>query len=216
MAAVETAADLIREAERLHVGLTEVAAAKLFAYLDLLYLWNRKAGLTRVPRTAAASLHLLDSLAVSPLIPDEATVVDLGSGAGLPGLPLALLRPDIRVTLVESNRRKCSFLGEARRELGLGNLTVERLDAGEAARSGRAYDVVVSRAFRPPMELLPLSVAMTAPGGAVVLMTADPAQSEVQEMSGAVPALSMETERRFTLPGGEKRCLILLRNTAGL
>ena len=109
----------------LGLGLPAGAEAKLLAYLGLLEKWNRVHNLTAVRETdRMVSHHLLDSLAVVPFFP-QGCVLDVGSGGGLPGIPLAIARPDLEVTLIDSIAKKTAFLVQAKAELGLGNVFVE-------------------------------------------------------------------------------------------
>ncbi|MFQ5473895.1 MAG: 16S rRNA (guanine(527)-N(7))-methyltransferase RsmG, partial [Dehalococcoidia bacterium] len=124
-------------AEQLGIDLSEQAAAKLIAFLECLYLWNKSAGLTTIERSEAVRLHLLDSLTALPLLGRCVAIADLGSGPGLPGIPLAIALPASRLVLVESRRRKCSFLAETIRELGLENCRVEQADARRYGGSPR-------------------------------------------------------------------------------
>src|SRR5688500_1391733 len=107
------------------LSLDAALAAPLLAYLALLARWNQTYNLTAIrdPREMVAK-HLLDSLAMHPFVGDVETLADLGTGAGLPGIPLAIARPALQVTLVESNGKKARFMREALRQLGLGNARV--------------------------------------------------------------------------------------------
>ena len=118
--------ELVREANALGVGLSPEHLQKLDAYLELLLLWNRRINLTsvRVERGIVVK-HFLDSLAVAKQIPQGAsTLVDVGSGAGFPGLVLAILAPALTVTVVEPNQKKVAFLRAVARELPLPNAHV--------------------------------------------------------------------------------------------
>lgn len=138
-------------AKALGVVLTEDQVAMLHRYLDLLEKWNAAYNLTAVRgRDAMEVEHILDSLAVVPYLPATGTVVDVGTGAGLPGIVLAISRPSLSCMLVDSNGKKTRFLLQAVHALGLGNVEVRQarieevpVPAGEAARPLS----VVSRAF---------------------------------------------------------------------
>jgi 16S rRNA (guanine527-N7)-methyltransferase len=145
------------------------AQQSLLDYLALLQKWNKVYNLTAVreaPRMV--SQHLLDCLAVAPHV-GAAAILDVGSGAGLPGIPLALVLPDSRVTLLEANHKKAAFLKQAQIELKLGNVEVvcERV---EAWRPGRRYEIVVSRAFSDLAEFVKLAGRHVAPGGRLAAM----------------------------------------------
>ncbi len=143
--------DLSALRPRLDAGLhalqlpVEPLATRLLAYLELLARWNATYNLTAIrDPQQMLTLHLLDSLAIAPFV--HGRVADIGSGAGLPGLVLALARPDIQVTSIESAGKKARFQREAVRVLGLANVSVLAERAEQAPR-GEGFDCVLSRAF---------------------------------------------------------------------
>ncbi len=123
--------------------------------------------------------HLVNCGLLATLVPEGARVADLGSGAGLPGLVLALARPDLRVTLIEPMARRVAFLTEACAALGADRVTVVRGRAEESAE-GHAFDVVTSRALAPLPRLLAWSLPLVAPGGAVLAMKGSAAAAEIE------------------------------------
>ena len=123
--------------------------------------------------------HLVNCGLLAPLIPEGVRVADLGSGAGLPGLVLALARPDLRVTLIEPMARRVAFLNEACAELGVEGVTVARGRA-EDFPERHAFDVVTSRALAPLPRLLAWSLPLVAPGGAVLAMKGSSAAEEIE------------------------------------
>lgn len=154
------------------LGLTMPAAAEtqLLGYLALLLKWNRTYNLTAVRDEAEmVTHHLLDSLAVLPHLGGIATLADVGSGAGLPGLPLAIARPDLEVVSVEAVSKKAAFQQQAKIELKLGNL---RVHAGrvEALPTDAAFDAVVSRAFSSLADFVRLAGRLVAAGGRLLAM----------------------------------------------
>lgn len=145
------------------------AQERLLAYLGLLQKWNRVYNLTAVreaPRMV--SQHLLDSLAAAPHVA-AATILDVGSGAGLPGIPLALALPDSQVTLLDSNHKKAAFLRQAVMELKLVNTEVV-CERAEAWKPPAAFAVVISRAFSDLAEFVSLAGRHAAAGGRLVAM----------------------------------------------
>jgi 16S rRNA (guanine527-N7)-methyltransferase len=137
-------------AARANVTLTDDQHAKLARYLDLLIAANATMNLTRITdRPAAEVQHVGDALTILPFLPGgEITVVDVGTGGGVPGIPLAIARPDARVVLVEATKKKAAFLSTAVLELGLANVRVVAERAEEVAHGGRreSFDVAVARA----------------------------------------------------------------------
>ncbi len=154
------------------VELPAGAAAQLERYLDLLEKWNRTYNLTAVrDRSRMATHHVLDSLAVLPYLPDRADLrlLDIGSGAGLPGIPLAIARPDWRVTVVDSNHKKGAFMRQVAGELSLGNVEV-RVARVEALDPDGGFDVVISRAFSDLRTFAECGGRLLAPRGQLVAM----------------------------------------------
>ena len=120
--------------------------------------------------------HLLSSAAIGELVPADAQVVDLGSGAGLPGIPLAIARPDLQVTLVEPMQRRVRFLEDAVRILDLA-VTVRRARAQELEPA--SCDVLVARALAPLVELLAMALPLLRPGGRLLAIKGERAAAEL-------------------------------------
>lgn len=146
------------------------AAARMAAHLELVAKWNRVHNLTAVRETdQMVVLHVLDSLSLLPHLGAGKTMIDVGTGAGFPGIPIALARPDIEITLLDSSRKKCTFLEQAKAELGLANVRVacERV---ESWRPGERYDAVASRAFAELSDFVTQARHLVAPGGRLLAM----------------------------------------------
>jgi len=151
------------------LGLPATLAPPLLAYLALLDRWNRTYNLTAIrhPREMV-SRHLLDSLAMHPYV-QAGTLADLGTGAGLPGIPLAIAQPALQVTLVESNGKKARFMREALRTLGLDNARVAEARIEALDRPG-AFDAITARALATLPLILELGGDLLAPGGTLLAM----------------------------------------------
>ena len=132
--------------------------------------WNARINLTGAHTVDdLITEHLPDAFALGRAIPGPAEVVDIGSGGGLPALPLAILRPDLRLKLVEPLAKKVAFLRTAVRELGLASVSVEATRA-EALPAG-AFDVAMSRATFPPAEWLTVARRLVRPAGRIMVLT---------------------------------------------
>ncbi|HYH43641.1 MAG TPA: 16S rRNA (guanine(527)-N(7))-methyltransferase RsmG [Burkholderiales bacterium] len=193
--------------QALGLALSQEAQAKLVAYLALVEKWNSVYNLTAVrdPRQMLAH-HLLDSLAVSPHVTGT-SLVDVGSGAGLPGIPLALARPDTAVTLVDSSHKKSAFLKQVAIELALENVEVvcARIESWEAPRR---YDVVISRAFSDLAEFASVAGRLTAEGGVLAAMKG---VHPFEELAQLPAPYRMRAVIPLTVPGLDaQRHLVLL------
>ena len=150
------------------------AGEQLLQYLALLEKWNRTYNLTAIrDPLEMVSHHLLDSLAVIPHLPMPqagATLADVGSGAGLPGIPLAIARPQWQIALNDSNQKKAAFLRQAAIELGLANAAVHE-GRVESWRPAARFAVVISRAFAELADFIAHCRHLVAPGGVLAAMT---------------------------------------------
>jgi 16S rRNA (guanine527-N7)-methyltransferase len=158
-------------------------------YVELLATAGVERGLIG-PREAPRlwDRHLLNCLALSAAVPHDASVVDLGSGAGLPGLVLAIGRPDLELTLVEPLLRRATFLEETVADLGLTRVRVLR-ERAEALRGGPQFDVVTARALAPMDRLLGWAMPLVAPGGSLLAMKGSSAAAELAQAQATLRAL---------------------------
>ena len=175
------AQQLAQGVRELAIELPARAEERLLRYLALLQKWNRVYNLTAVRELRKmVSQHLLDCLAVAPRVA-AATLLDVGSGAGLPGIPLALALPGARVTLLDANHKKAAFLKQAVMELALGNAEVvcERV---ENWKPSARFEVVVSRAFAALGEFVTVAGRHAAAGGRLAAMKGVYPHAELEEL----------------------------------
>jgi 16S rRNA (guanine527-N7)-methyltransferase len=158
---------------------------RLESYLRELVRWGERTNLVGSLERSALEQHLSDSLAAAPHLPSGARVADLGSGAGLPGIPLAIAREDAAITLVEIRERRVHFLRHVVRTLGLA-CRVERVDLDEAAPDA-PYDVALLRAVAPPVEAVPRARPWVRDGGEIWLWTREPAEALPWPVAGEIP-----------------------------
>lgn len=162
----------------LGLPLDEAARTRLLAYRDELVRWGRTHNLTGVRDPGRmVPVHLLDSIALAPLV-RGVRVVDVGSGGGLPGVPLAIARPDLEVTLIEPRAKRALFLAHIVRTLALGNVIVERCRA-EDAPPGARYDTVVTRAFGTLAQFVAAAGPLCAEGGSLLAAKGRDPRAEV-------------------------------------
>ena len=181
----------------------------LLAYLDLLQKWNKTYNLTAIHEPERMlPHHLLDSLAILPYVTAD-RLLDVGAGAGLPGIPLAIARPGLSVTLVDASHKKAAFMQQTAIELGLGNVTavhgrVEELDAADK------FPQIVSRAFSDLSDFVRLTRPLMAEDGEWLAMKGLYPNEEIAQLKGA----SLKRDIRLEVPGLEaERHLIVLEQT---
>ena len=206
----EAAALLRQGIADLGLSVTLPVNERLLAYLKLLAKWNRVYNLTAIrEETKWVSHHLLDSLAVVPHLPPGA-IVDVGSGAGFPGIPIAFACPDRQVTLLDSNQKKGAFLTQASTELALPNVSVV-MERAESYHPVTAYDVVIARAFSNMGDFIKLAGHLLTPGGVLIAMKGARPDAEIAQLPGS---WSADTIVPLHVPYLEaKRHLIFLRPT---
>ncbi len=198
---------LVHDAAALGVALTEHDAARLHQLLEELARWNRQFNLTGISDLESmVTHHVLDSLAVHRYL-HGASIADVGTGAGFPGLPLALVNPERRFTLIDSNGKKIRFVSHAVRTLGLMN--VEALHTRvEALRPERPFDTVLARAFAPLPELLETVTPLCGSDTRVLAMKGKWPKEELESLPRLWRVADSHT---LTVPGlAEARCLIVL------
>lgn len=203
--------DIARQLEHgisaLGLELGREAQTRLLHHLELLEKWNRVHNLTAIRHgEKAVSVHLLDSLAVLPYLAGT-RFLDAGSGAGFPGIPIAIARPEVQVDLLDSNHKKCAFLKQAIAELGLKNTRVvcERV---ESWRPAGQFDCILSRAVAEIAEVIALVKHLLAPGGIIAAMKGLHPFEEIER----VPAeFRVRRVHPLAVPGlGAERHLVLI------
>lgn len=180
--------DFRARAATLGARLDDAAVAQTARYLALLLAANAQMNLTAITEPAEVwSRHALDALSLAPLLPPSARVVDLGSGGGVPAIPLAIARPDVRFTLVEATQKKAQFLSAVAAALGLAQVTVraERAEALAATHRG-AFDVVTARAVARLAELVPLAAPFLPRNGVCLFIKGQRAPEELVEAQRAL------------------------------
>jgi 16S rRNA (guanine527-N7)-methyltransferase len=195
-----TPESLVADAGTLGVRLEIRQAAALLQFGDLLLRWNRAFNLiSRRDTGRLVSRHLLDSLSVTPWLHGR-EVMDLGTGAGLPGVPLAIAREDSSFTLVDRSERKIRFIDQVVRTLGLTNVATRCGDVRSLPDSA-IFDTVVSRAVASVDEIWALAEPRLRPGGRVLIMHRGQAPAERDVVVGGLPGGCVHDRILLQLPG---------------
>lgn len=200
---------LISSASRLGVSLDAAAAKRLLQLLDELERWNRSFNLTAITQRAQMlTHHLLDSLSIASLLQGE-RIIDIGTGAGFPGLPLAIIQPERQFTLLDSNGKKIRFVNHAVRTLGLANVVAVHARAEQWQDERGAFNTVVTRAFAPLSELMTTVRGLC---GADTRVLAMKGRRSTQERAGLSPQWVIEQDVELAIPGlDEERHALVLR-----
>ena len=181
---------LARGVAELGLTLSQQQVADLNAFLQELERWNRVHNLTSVEgEQASIDLHLIDSIAILPIMREflpstQVQIADLGSGGGLPAIPIAIAQPNWSISLIEAVRKKTAFLQNVKGKLGLGNASIysDRVEHVASQEPGK-YDAVISRAFTSLDRFLDLAEPFLKPGGLVFAMKAKRADEELLAVS---------------------------------
>ena len=205
----------------LNLSLDESAVSRLYSYYALLIERNRVMNLTALtePRDVALK-HFADSLLLLRYcdIPVGASIVDVGTGAGFPGMVLAIARPDLRVTLLDSLQKRLNFLDEVAAELALGNVVTVHSRAEDGARTELrdSFDYAVARAVAPLNVLCEYCLPYVKAGGCFLAMKGRSAEEELREAQNAITALCGTVERQdsFTLAEAGERGILQIKKTA--
>lgn len=169
----------------LNLNCSPLQLEKLLKYLELLQRWNKAFNLTAIRDPhQMVRLHLLDSLAIHPYIQGLKSIIDVGTGPGLPGIPLAILNPEINFTLLDSNGKKTRFLFQAINELKLTNAS-EINHRVEAYQPNQLFDAVISRAFSSISDMLNQCDHLVSDQGCFLAMKGKKPDSELSQMTKA-------------------------------
>ena len=190
----------------LGLELSAQAIAKLVTFIEQLTRWNRVYNLTAVRQPEAmVTHHILDSLTILPWL-RGARVLDVGSGAGLPGIPLAIANPALQFILLDSNAKRCRFMMQMIAELQLTNVEVVRSRV-EDYRPQILFDSIISRAFASLVDWLRVCQHLCAPGGRFLAMKGSYPEAELESLAEEFRLLSVESLR---VPGLDAKRHVLL------
>jgi 16S rRNA (guanine527-N7)-methyltransferase len=210
---------LSQGAKELGVSLEQTHIAQFEAYCSMLLAWNKRMNLTAIlePKEIAVK-HFLDSLALfrEHQFTSGACVIDVGTGAGFPGIPLKIVRPDLKLVLLDSLQKRTHFLQAIVEQLSLSNVTVVHGRAEEMGRDAKyreSFDIALSRAVAPLNILVEFCLPFVRIGGYFLSLKGPEVQEEIMQAQIAISALggSLKRTSSFSLPvSGDPRSLVLI------
>jgi 16S rRNA (guanine527-N7)-methyltransferase len=206
-----------------NLDLTPAQVSQFETYAQELVVWNERVNLTAITAPESVAVrHFLDSLSIVQAVPMKAglRVVDVGTGAGFPGLPLAMIYPDIHVVLMEATGKKINFLDHMAQTLGLKNvetLKARAEDAGHMPEHRARYDLVLARAVARLPSLLEYLLPLASVGGVCIAMKGKTAREEAEDSAKALSILGgrLRAIQQIQLPGVEdEHHLVIVEKTA--
>lgn len=207
-----------QKAQEIGYTLQEEQLEQFFIYKELLIEWNKKMNLTAIEQEEdIITKHFIDSLSIASYIPDTAKVIDIGTGAGFPGIPLKILKKDLSITLLDSLNKRITFLEEVIRNLSLENIQAVHARAEELAHKEEyreQYDIAVSRAVAPMHTLLEYMLPYVKIGGKCICMKGPNLQEESKDLQNCLETLGGKIEKieEIVLPETEiKRNIMLIK-----
>ena len=208
---------LIINVDKLGINLSEIQLKQFYNYMNLLIEWNKKVNLTAITEPDEIILkHFVDSLTISKYISDGTKVVDVGTGAGFPGIPLKIVRQDVDITLLDSLQKRINFLDEVINELNLEKITTihSRVeDFGKNKKYREEFDIATSRAVANLSTLSEYLLPLVKVGGKVISMKGSLIQEELENSKNAIKILGGKIEKvdEFDLPNSDiSRNIVLI------
>lgn len=196
-------------------GLTAEQERLFAVYYEMLLEWNQRVNLTAITgQEEVAKKHFLDSLLAADLIPRGALCADVGAGAGFPGIPLKIMRPDIRLTLIDSLNKRVRFLKSAAEALGMEAVCVHTRaeDAGRSVAYRGRFDIALSRAVAPVNVLLEYTIPLLKKGGVSLMYKGPQAEAELTAARNALRLLNADARViSRDAPWGERRIIAAVK-----
>lgn len=203
--------------ERIDINLDEEQISKFYNYMNLLLEWNEKINLTAITEFSEVILkHFIDSLTINKHVKENSNLIDVGTGAGFPGIPIKILRGDINVTLLDSLNKRINFLNEV-----IGELNLEKIisihsrveEFGKDNKYREKFDIVTSRAVANLSTLSEYMLPLTKVGGICICMKGSEIKEEIQNSKKAIEILGGKISQieEFNLPNSDiKRTIVVI------
>ena len=204
--------------EKLNLTLTEEQIEKFYNYMNLLIEWNKKINLTAIVEPKDIILkHFIDSLTIEKYIKKGETIIDVGTGAGFPGIPLKIAREDLKITLADSLNKRINFLNEVINKLDLKNIETIHIRAEELGKNKKyreKFDIATSRAVANMSTLSEYLIPFVKVNGRCICMKSSDIDTELENAKKAINIIGCEIESKdkFNLPNSDLgRSVIILR-----
>ncbi len=198
---------LQEDANKLNINLTDIQAEKFYTYMNLLLEWNEKINLTAIKEPEEIiKKHFIDSLTIKKYINDNSYIIDVGTGAGFPGIPLNIVSNNNKIILLDALNKRLNFLNEVINQANLGNIKTAHFRAEEAGKNKEyreKFDIVISRAVAPLNILVEYLLPFVKIGGKCICMKGSNIQEELEVSKNAINILGGKIEKieSFALPG---------------
>ncbi len=209
--------ELKKEAEKLNIMLVDKQLEQFYKYMELLLEWNEKINLTAITETnEIITKHFIDSLTATKYVNDNESIVDVGTGAGFPGIPLAINNDRLNITLVDSLNKRINFLNEVTNQLDIKNVTSIHSRAEEFGKNKQyreKFDIAVSRAVARLNILVEYLLPTIKVGGKCICLKGPDTKEEIEEAKKAIELLGgkIEIVEEFYLPDTDiKRTIIVI------
>ncbi|MDR3217009.1 MAG: 16S rRNA (guanine(527)-N(7))-methyltransferase RsmG [Clostridiaceae bacterium] len=210
---------LCDEAAKIGITLSEKQLADFLKYYEAVVEYNKSVNLTAITeKIEFTEKHFLDSLAGAEFLPQGAKFIDIGSGAGFPAIPLKLVRPDLKMTLLDSLNKRVAFLRQATALLKLTDITALHVRAEDAAHTTlrESFNVCAARAVAALPVLLEYASPFVKPGGIFIAYKTDEVELTAAENAAAELKMQLLTVKKYSLPAGNVRALFVFEKTAPL
>ena len=211
---------MIELSKKINIDITDEQLKKFYRYMDLLLEWNEKINLTAITETDEVILkHFIDSMTVFKYLVESKNIIDVGTGAGFPGIPIAIMNQNKNITLLDSLNKRINFLNEVCSELKINNIKTYHGRAEEFGHNKQhreKYDIAISRAVANMTTLVEYLIPFIKVGGRCICMKGNDIEEELEQAKFAIKELGGKIEKveRFNLPNSDmERNIIIITKT---
>ena len=210
--------ELTKKTNKIGIELDNEQIQKLYDYMNLLLEWNEKINLTAITEPNEVILkHFVDSLSIQKYIEKDLKIIDVGTGAGFPGIPISIVNSNTEITLLDSLNKRINFLNEVINKINLDNVNTihSRVeDAGKEKKYRESYDIATSRAVASLNVLLEYLLPLVKVGGKCICMKGSSIKEEIEDARNAIKILGGEIEKidEIVLPDSDiKRNIVIIK-----